>query len=217
MRVFIVGCGGVGSFLTASMSKLVGPQNITLVDKDKLESKNMDRQLFREGQIGQFKAAALAEIYGCTAMNEWYSLGLTEHFETDWILCVVDNHPGRASVLEACDFSGCSAIFGANETFSSEAYVYRPEWKNQPRDPRVYYREIIESHEGDPRRAAIGCTGEAQVQTPQLVSANFMAAALTQHLFVMHAMEGMKVDVEVRAALPHKLVANLSKLENHKQ
>jgi hypothetical protein len=61
----------------------------------------------------------------------------------------------------------------------------------------------------------MGCTGEAQVATRQLVSSNFMSAALAQHLFVAWAIEARKMDAEARKFLPHKLAANLSKIESY--
>jgi hypothetical protein len=118
--------------------------------------------------------------------------------------------------LEVCDESGCQAIFAANETHSSEAYYYRRSWKNTRRDPRVYYPEINTDHSGDPRATAIGCTGEAQTSNRQLVSANLMAAALAEHLFVLWNLKAPRMDAETVAALPYQFVANLSKLETHK-
>lgn len=212
MKAIIVGCGGVGSFLVPAMAKLLKPENIILVDGDKLEAKNMDRQLFNEEHIGRFKAEALGEKYGCHSVNEWYSMELMAHDPEDWLMGCVDNHPARAAVLAACDFNKCSAIFGANETLSAEAYLYKPDWRASKLDPRVYYPEIIKVTTGDPRAGAIGCTGEAQEENRQLVTANFMAAALMQHLFVAHALEGPRLKEYAIKSLPHRLGSSLSRL-----
>lgn len=213
MRVIIIGCGGVGSWLAASMVKLVSPENVLLIDGDRLEKKNLDRQLFDESDIDDFKASALGRRLGCEAHDEWYSSTLMAHEPTDWLMACVDNHPARAAILGACDYNECSTIMGSNETHSAEAFVYRKGWRDTPLDPRVYYKEILEVTHGDPRAAAIGCTGEAQVENRQLVSANFMAAALMQHLFVAHAMEGPNLDAKARSYLPHRTSSNLSRLE----
>lgn len=213
MKTYIIGAGGTGSWLAASLVRLVGPDNVVLVDGDKLEARNLDRQLFQREHIGQNKAQALAGLYGCDFLPEWYSSGLTEHGGSDVLFVAVDNHPGRASALLACDFAGCSAIFGANETHSAEAYVYLPEWRGTRLDPREYYPDILTVTTGDPRAGLIGCTGEAQLNNRQLVSANFMAAALMQHLFVAHFLEGPKASGEARASLPHRLRSNLTRLE----
>lgn len=121
--------------------------------------------------------------------------------------------PARKAALQSCDHFQCRAVFAANEVNSAEAYLYLPDWKDTPLDPRVYYPEILTETRGDPMASAMGCTGEAQAATRQLVSANFMSAALAQHLYVAWAIEGRKLDREARAFLPHRLAANLSKLE----
>jgi hypothetical protein len=193
----------------------VGPDNITVIDGDTLEPKNLNRQLYTEEQIGFNKAQALAEQYHCEFRPDFYYTGLLDLDARDWLLVCVDNMPARKSALESCDHFKCRAIFAANEINSSEAYLYIPEWKDGPLDPRVYYPEINTDVRGDPRAAAMGCTGEAQEATRQLVSSNFMSAALAQHIYVAWAIEAKKLDREARQSLPFKLVANLSKLESY--
>lgn len=216
MKIYIIGAGGGGSFLTASMVRLVGSDNLIVVDGDTLEEKNLDRQLFNKEHIGSNKAQALAELYGCQFIDRWYSMSLTPHDRSDVLMGCVDNHPGRKSILDACDFAGCSAIIGGNEVHSAEAYVYLPEWREGPLDPRTYYPEINTITTGDPRAGLIGCTGVAQQANRQLVSANFMAAALMQHLFVAHFMEGRKATSEARQHLPHKSMATLGTIKSTK-
>ncbi len=213
---YIIGTGGVGSWVAPALCLLVGKHSVTLIDGDTLEPKNLNRQLFTSDQVGMNKAEALAEKYDCGFLPEWYSPVLVPHEKEDWLICLVDNHPARLAALQCCDTYGCRALFGANETHSSEAYVYLPEWHGTRLDPRVYYPEINTDQEGDPRRAAIGCTGEAQTANPQLVTANFMAAALVSHLYVVWAIEARKLDASVRPFLPHKLVNNLTANETHK-
>lgn len=212
---YIIGAGGGGSWLCPSLCLLKTPDNVTVIDGDKLELKNLNRQLYIENDIGMFKAEALARRYGCEHRNAFYYTGLLPLDPRDWLLVCVDNMPARKSALESCDHYGCRAIFAANETNSAEAYLYLPDWKDTPLDPRVYYPEINTDVRGDPRAAAIGCTGAAQEAVRQLVSSNFMSAALTQHLYVAWAIEAKKLDREARQYLPFKLVANLSKIESY--
>jgi hypothetical protein len=213
MKAIIIGCGGGGSWMAPAMCSLIGPSNVMLVDGDKLERKNLDRQLFDAADIGRNKAEALGRRYNCSFVPDWYSFGSMSHRLDDWLMVGVDNHPGRVAALMACDFEGCSAIIAANETHSSEAYVYLPAWKDTNLDPRVMYPEMLTSQQGDPRRAAIGCTGEAQATNRQLVTANLMAVSLALHLFVVWAMESRKLDQEVLSSLPHHLRMNLTKPE----
>lgn len=214
--IYLIGCGGVGSWAAPAMCLLMGAKNITLVDGDVLEKKNLNRQLFTDRDIGSNKAEALARKYGCAAMPEWFSESLISLTKHDWLLGLVDNHPGRRSVLNSVDFSGCRAICAANETHSSEAFVYLPQWRDTALDPRVMYPEINSNTANDPRARGIGCTGEAQADNVQLVTANFMAAALLTHLFVVWAMESRKLKQEDHKFLPHKLVNNLTRNETYK-
>ena len=213
---YIIGCGGVGSAIVPSFCLLKPPAEITLIDGDTIETKNLNRQMFDARQVGMNKAEALATKYRCRFIPEWFARGKIRHQRNDWLICLVDNHRTRLEALEVCDEAGCQAIVAANETHSSEAYYYRRTWKGTQRDPRVYYPEINSDPSGDPRATAIGCTGEAQAANRQLVSANLMAAALAEHLFVLWNLKAPRMDAETVAMLPHKFVANLSKLETYK-
>lgn len=216
MSVFIVGCGGVGSHLAGPLCQLIGREQVVLVDGDTIEKKNLNRQCFSSADIGKKKSDALAERYGCGSIPDWFSFGDRPYDEHDCIACVVDNHPARAAVLQTCDYNRCRAIFGANETHSSESYYYHPSWLNTNLDPRVYIPEILTNVLGDPRAASIGCTGEVQEQNRQLVSANVMAASLVLHMFVVWEMEARKLPQEAREHLPHRLIQNLSRNESFK-
>jgi molybdopterin/thiamine biosynthesis adenylyltransferase len=213
---YIIGCGGVGSAIVSSFCLLKIPQEVTLIDGDKIEPRNLNRQLFDTRQIEMNKAEALAHRYNCRFIPEWFARGKIRHHRNDWLICLVDNHRTRLEALEVCDEAGCQAIFAANETHSSEAYYYRRTWKGTARDPRVYYPEISNDRSGDPRATSIGCTGEVLANNRQLVSANLMAAALAEHLYVLWNLKAPRMDSETVATLPYKFVANLSKLETHK-
>lgn len=216
--IYIIGCGGVGSWICPSLCLLTDPQQVVVIDGDKLEEGNLNRQLFTEDEIGQNKADALAKKYGCRAWSDWYNVGVIAHEPEDWLIVAVDNSPARVAALAACDQFRCSAIVAANETTSAEAYVYRSEWKGTRLDPRVMYPDLLTDREGDPQAAAIGCTGVVQQAKRQLVSANFMAASLAQHLYVAWAIELPKMtDPEIAAFLPHHLVSNMTHLISKKR
>jgi molybdopterin/thiamine biosynthesis adenylyltransferase len=213
---YIIGCGGVGSAIVPSFTLLVSPQEVTLIDGDRIELKNLDRQMFDAAQIGMNKAQALAARYHCRFMAQWFARGKLRLERNDWLLVLVDNHAARREALEVCDDTGCQAIVAANETHSAEAYYYRRSWKGTERDPRVYYPEINTDRSGDPRAASIGCTGAAQQENRQLVSANLMAAALAGHLYVLWRLKAPRLERETVASLPHRLAANMTRLETHR-
>lgn len=221
MRIFIIGAGGVGSWLTPSLALLTQKtehhegHQIILVDGDILEDKNLNRQLFTIHDLGENKASCLGRKYGINASNQWFANGVFEHEDTDWLIVCVDNNAARMEALSVADASGAQVIIAANETHSAEAYYYRRDWRKGPLDPRVYYPELAVDDGQDPMHRNAGCTGKAQEAKPQLVSANFMAAALAQHLFVLWAMEVPKMPEQetVMPFLPHRLNSNLSRLE----
>jgi len=212
---YIIGCGGIGSWLATSLSMLIRPPHLLeLVDGDKLTGENLSRQLFDGNAIGINKARALAWKLGARIAGYhegWFSEGMRSFDYGDWLIVCADNNPARKAALRVCDRDGCSAIIAANETYSSEAYVYTYLWEDTELDPRVYYPEINTDRAGDPRAAAAGCTGDAQRDNPQLVSANFSAAALAQNLYVLWAMT--KHDHETKSRLPYHYRANMASLE----
>lgn len=209
--LYLIGGGGVGAWLAALMPKI--EREVTVIDGDTVEEKNLDRQLFEIGDLGKPKAIALSRRFGVAAINQWFTERLTRFSRVDWLICCADNHPCRRSVLRACDTNGCQAIIAANETTCAEAYYYDPKWGGSPLDPRVYYPEIETDTSGDPRAHRIGCTGDAQAANPQLASANFLAAALAAHLHMIWRVKASKVAAEFRQHLPYWISGTLSRME----
>jgi len=214
MNAYVIGAGGVGSWLTPSLCLLLGPRKVVVVDGDRLEEKNLNRQLFRREHLGQNKAIALAGLYGCLSRPEYFAMGRFTVQPEDWLITLVDNHPARRAALNEADMRGCRVLIAANETHSAEAYYYEPQWRGGSLDPRTYFPEILTGTDGDPMGEAIGCTGEAQEENPQLVSANSLAASLAMHLFVLWHLEAPKLESETLPSLPYRLVANLTKLQS---
>jgi molybdopterin/thiamine biosynthesis adenylyltransferase len=212
---YVIGAGGIASWLVPVLCKLVGCTEVTVIDKDTVEFRNLDRQFFDVPDIGKPKAMALAEKYSCNYIGEWYTCGCLDHDEYDVLLVCADNHPARLNAILAADLYEIDCIIAANERTSSEAYYYQSDWRGTNLDPRVYYPEILDDHTGDPRLAAIGCTGAAQDATPQLVSANLMAAGLALHLFMVWGDHG-RFEVETIPHLPMHLRMNMSKCETFK-
>ena len=211
--IYIIGAGGVGSWLTPAMCMLVKPENITIVDGDKLEDKNLSRQLFDELDIGRFKSEALGLVYKCKYDDRYFLQGNFATEREDWFMGCVDNNPARLAILETCDIYGTKAIFGSNEVTSAEAFYYDPAWKGTLQDPRVYYPEMLEDLSGDPTRAAIGCTGKAQERNRQLVSANISAMSLMLQLFGIWQLDRKKFNRDTVPFLPYQLIQNQTAFE----
>ena len=214
--IYVIGTGGVGSWLAPSLALLTSPQQLVLIDADILEEKNLDRQLFKPEDLGRSKAEALAERYGCNHINAWFSEGLMEFNEDDWLIVCVDNHMARKAALSVCDRYGTLAIFAANEQWSSEAYFYQRDWRDTALDPRKYYPDILTDRSNDPRSRTIGCTGEAQKETPQLVTANSLAAALAGQLFAVWHLHAPTVKKNTHHNLPFLMRVNRTGMETYR-
>lgn len=225
---YIVGCGGVGSWLLPRLIRLLPIEQqvdaaimYTLIDGDILEERNMDRQLFNDSRyIGGSKSASLADLYRASNapisfLSVYFSETLAQNMgirENDWIWCCADNHACRRAVLNVCDSRGCRAIIGANEYTDAEAYFYQSGYRNTPNDPRVFYPDILTDNTGDPL-APQGCTGEAAEAAPQLVLANDMAGALMLQLYWFHEFKKPDLDAETRPMWPIHLKSNEYKLQ----
>ncbi len=212
--VAIIGLGGVGSCLLPILLRTIrnhkepnkSPQ-VILYDGDKLEPRNMERQLFKDSDVGKFKCEALAETNreyypNLVAVPEFFNGGETLPPECI-VIVAVDNHPGRVRALSAADRGNHRAILCGNGYTDAEAFFYHPAWKDGPLDPLKYHPEILVVKDGDPLQPA-GCTGVAQTVTPQLAIANMGAAYYALHLLWFWTQEEDKLTEDFRMYVPIK-------------
>ena len=194
-HTILLGAGGVASYLVPAWCKTFPYDNLIIMDGDRLEKRNLDRQLFDSSAIGQYKATALAEKYGCHAINEYFdstnlsSNGL-EPKDISCILCAVDNHVAR---YEAIKYShnnrswDISTIIGANEYWTSQAYIFNPTIQEMYLDnkpwPLFKYPEIATDKSHDPTNPS--CV-EQQESAPQLAGVNMITASLMMQLALRH-------------------------------
>lgn len=59
-KILLIGAGGIGSWSALALSKM-GCQNLSVVDFDLVEDKNIPSQFYTEKQIGELKVMALGE------------------------------------------------------------------------------------------------------------------------------------------------------------
>ncbi len=214
-HIYIIGAGGVASYLLPALIKTFRPTHLTLVDADILEERNLDRQLFMPDQIGMLKAEALMAVQftkecSFNIINSWFSTSTKVPEDVDLIICVADNHMARRDAMQAAVALGINCYIGGNEYVDSQAWVLRPEFADTPKDPRVRYPVILTSMEGSPIR----CTGEAQEASPQLAMANFHCAAKILHLMWVweRFFRENRADLDEQAvnALPVELFTSLT-------
>lgn len=189
MNYLIIGAGGVASYFLSPFLKTFKPDSVTLFDGDKLEERNLDRQLFKADQVGMSKAEALAQLYpyngDFNVISSYYSEidVLNESLpRPDIIICMADNHRARRTALSAADHHKALCIIGGNEYYCSEAYAYDPRWEESDIDPRNRFPEILTDVTGDP----MSCQGdEAMASAPQLATANHTCASMILSLIYM--------------------------------
>lgn len=217
----VIGAGGVASYLLPVLLKAFRPEKLTLIDKDILEERNLDRQMFDEADVGEFKAKALARR--CMAdwsetefniITDWFQESTIIPDDIDCIICVADNHAARRAACALADKMGCMRVYiGGNEYFDSQAFIYQPEWRGTIKDPRIRYPKLATSDEGSPIR----CQGEAQESTPQLAIANDACASKILHLLWANEVWAIENRAELTQStldrMPYELNSSLMETE----
>lgn len=191
IKPYIIGCGGVASYLIPVLIKSFHCTQMWLRDGDLLEAKNIDRQLFDPKQIGQPKVEAMLKLISKmtpTKPKHWKTVptymdeGEAVPEDADIIICVADNHTARRAALQAAEMARIPLLIGCNEYYDSQAFYVRPNDIHTRFDPSVRYPEIAT----DTANSPIRCTGEALESTPQLAIANFRCASHILDLMWMH-------------------------------
>lgn len=119
VAIQLVGCGGTGSHLISGLAALMMDLEargiaceLTLTDMDKVEKKNVGRQLFSAGEIGMNKAQALARrmlaAYGRVVMAQTSpvsldSFSVPESGTLSIVVGAVDNPAARAVIAKAVE------------------------------------------------------------------------------------------------------------------
>jgi PRTRC genetic system ThiF family protein len=127
VRVFLVGCGGTGSWLAPSVARLArtladsGREvSVCFVDDDRVEEANIPRQNFCRAEVGLRKSVALAVRYSAAwnveiaaVTEKFYPALLTEDLGGGWratrgdaltvIVGCVDNAKARRSIHAALE------------------------------------------------------------------------------------------------------------------
>jgi adenylyltransferase/sulfurtransferase len=127
-RVLIAGLGNIGSPLAALLSRL-GVGHLRLIDRDRVEAKNVATQEYRPEDVGRFKAEVLAErLTGCEALSldlEDMPLGFAD---VDLILGALDSRRARQLLISEIAWPvGIPVIDGGvGEGWKGRVQVFMP-------------------------------------------------------------------------------------------
>jgi len=134
--VLLAGCGGLGGLIAELLAR-AGIGKITLIDGDKFDDNNLNRQLVcTEENIGAYKAETTKEriksINGAVEVISHSTLLSRENAakllrDIDLAIDALDNMSARKALLEACRQKGIPLVHGAIGGFWGQAMLIFPE------------------------------------------------------------------------------------------
>jgi molybdopterin/thiamine biosynthesis adenylyltransferase len=186
-KLVIIGLGGIGGALAEPLCRYLDHsdyiQQVKLVDGDRYEARNAERQ---QSVTGQNKADAWAKRLAGSFTK--LTVGAVGSFITpdnirlhladnSIIMLCVDNHATRLLVQEHCSrLRNVTLISGGNDYYDGNVQVFARKNGRGLLPPITCFHPEIESP-ADRRPDELGCDEELPV-FPQLLFANFMAASL---------------------------------------
>lgn len=201
MRAIIIGLGGIGTHLVEPLCRTLanlgaGDRNdariVVLVDGDKYEIKNRERQKF------------LTEANKADATREWLEPLFPEikieakpHFvdaknlflfvkEGDSVFLAVDNHATRKIVSDyARKMQNVLLISGGNEEYDGNVQIYEKVNGNELCAPLTSYHSEIENPK-DKNPATLSCEELSKLPSSrQVLAVNFTIAAMMLNAFML--------------------------------
>ena len=218
-EIYIIGVGGIGSFLLNLIDKneFLFPYEtkISLIDGDKLEKKNLSRQLFSKYGIGKFKTDLLVSQYKHRNL-----ISIPNYIDDTFIFSdnsiifsCVDNNGTRNNLLKACDSQNFSLIIGGNEEIDAESYIYFRDWQNTLKDPRKYYPDLLKF---DPENPILPNRCISNYSINQTALANSLASNYMLFLYNLYFHELQNRNLEI-SYLPYKINNTYGKIFSTKE
>lgn len=131
--VMVVGCGAVGSFAIAALARS-GVGHIILVDFDKIEESNINRQLFAtQNTLGWRKTAAAHEHIAATSpdiavteIDTFFDKNTALPVRPDFVIDAIDTIASKVALYEWCeqnDIPFISSMGAARKTDPTQVKV----------------------------------------------------------------------------------------------
>ena len=222
MKVKVIGIGGVGLWLVDPLCMFLSSgkgekrPSVTLIDGDRFEERNRDRQLFyEEGNKAEVTVTRLERLYGSKILFYAESSYIDEVTaiqyirEGDIVLAGVDNHTSRRIISNRCEhLNNVVCIAGGNDYHDGgiQCHIRRngtnvtlplandwhPEILSPPVNNHPAYLEM--------RR---GCEAEVK-SSPQLVFANLNVAAMMLNAFYAYLQGKLDYDEAIFDVIQNK-------------
>lgn len=188
MNMKVIGIGGIGTCLLPVLLRFlnfnVSDTKLLLIDGDRFEEKNRERQTFdRLGNKAEVTVERLREQYPRVylhARGEYVTEDNVVQFirEGDTVFLCVDNHATRKLVSDHCEeLNNVVLISGGNELTDGSVHVYVRKGGEDLTLPLAndFHPEIQYPKDANPGEA--GCEEQAE-STPQLLLTNNLVAAM---------------------------------------
>ncbi len=169
----IIGCGGIGSALGVTLSKL-GMVKFILWDNDKIENHNMPNQLFMEGYLGDYKAKQLSnsiQSYNINAKGAIMNIFVDKDTLLSYPIVMVctDNIKSRKAIYESAVKSGCRLLIDGrmNAKIFRVFTVNLLNKKDRKKYEKTFHKDAVQSCTN--RAVIFNIFGIASVMASQLV------------------------------------------------
>jgi molybdopterin/thiamine biosynthesis adenylyltransferase len=191
-KIKVVGAGGIGGYLIEPLARYLSYSEdnceITVIDGDKFEERNKERQRFKECENkADHTAKMLKDDFPkihFRAKGEYLTDDnvISSIREGDVIFLCVDNHATRKLVSDRCsELDNATLISGGNDFTDGNVIVYvRKDGKDATKSPTALYPKIAKPEDKNPGLLSDeerqGCQREAQTN-PQLLFTNLAIAS----------------------------------------
>lgn len=186
-NIKIIGIGGIGTILSDKLARFLehfnARSNITLIDGDTFERKNLERQEFDDfGPKASSKARELSKRYLKNHFSGFDQFITEENIskiikEGDIVFIGVDNHKTRKIISDYVkSLQDVVVISGGNEYIDGNVQLFiRKEGKSVTPSLTDYHPEIAEPTDKHPDE--MSCEELENVE-PQLLFTNLMVASI---------------------------------------
>lgn len=200
-KTYVIGTGGTGGYLIPPLVKTLqyhpatSNNMVTIIDGDNFEDKNQSRQFMTPDHVGHNKADAMVEMCSAMGLTNVCAFGeyitmttfipFLEESESPLIIAAVDNDATRAAVIDAIQLTCAEKDFffitpgnsdGVEEVRGQTLWFGRIGDLNYGLNPKDVVPNISQPEDEIPHS---GSCARLQESRPQLICANFTAAAKT--------------------------------------
>ena len=200
-KIKVIGAGGIGGHLIEPLARYLSysedNSEITIVDGDKFEDRNKERQRFKqcenkaEHTVKMMKEEFPKIHFRAKAEYVTDANIVTTIREGDTVLLCVDNHATRKLVSDRCEeLDNVTLISGGNDYTDGNVIVYlRENGEDKTKPPTKLYPKIAKPEDKNPGQLTdaerMGCQREAQTN-PQLLFANLAIASTMLNCYYAH-------------------------------